>query len=48
MKVEYLYMDFDDDRSGNLDGDVFQHENDIHTLKVGLNYSLQRDFEPLR
>ena len=48
MKLEYLYMDFEDDRSGNLDGDVFRHENDIHTLKVGLNYSLQREFEPLR
>jgi outer membrane immunogenic protein len=48
MKVEYLYMDFGEDRSGNLDGDVFRHENDIHTLKVGLNYSLQRVFEPLK
>lgn len=48
MKIEYLYMDFGEDRSGNLDGDVFRHENDIHTVKVGVNYSLQRVFEPLR
>ncbi len=48
MKVEYLYMDFGSDRSGNFDGDVFRNENDIHTLKVGLNYRLQRVFEPLK
>lgn len=48
LKAEYLYMDFGDDDSGNLDGDVFRHENDIHTLKVGLNYSFQRVFEPLK
>jgi outer membrane immunogenic protein len=48
MKVEYLYMDFGDSHSGNIDGDVFRHENHIHTLKVGLNYSLQRVIEPLR
>lgn len=48
MKIEYLYMDFGKDRSGNLDGDVFAHENDIHTVKVGINYSLQRVIEPLK
>lgn len=48
MKAEYLYMDFGDDRTGNLDGDVFVHENDLHTLKVGLNYSLQNVYEPLK
>ena len=48
LKVEYLYMDFGDDYSGNLDGDAFGHDNDIHTLKVGLNYHLQSPFEPLK
>jgi outer membrane immunogenic protein len=48
MKIEYLYMDFGQDRSGNFDGDVFGHENDIHTVKVGLNYSLQSVVEPLK
>ena len=48
LKVEYLYMDFGDDWSGNPDGDLFSHDNNIHTLKVGLNYSLQRTSEPLR
>jgi hypothetical protein len=41
-------MDFGDDLSSNLDADLFSHENDIHTLKVGVNYNLQRTFEPLR
>ncbi len=48
MKVEYLYMDFGDDRSSNIDGDFFEHENDIHTLKVGVNYSFQRVEAPLK
>ena len=48
MKIEYLYMDFGEDGSGNFDGDRFLHENDIHTVKVGLNYNLQRVYEPLK
>ncbi len=48
MKIEYQYMDFGEDRSGNFDGDAFRHENDIHTIKVGLNYSLQSISEPLK
>jgi outer membrane immunogenic protein len=48
MKIEYLYMDFGNDRSSNFDDDDFRHENDIHTIKVGLNYSLQRIYDPLR
>jgi outer membrane immunogenic protein len=48
MKIEYLYMDFGEDRSGNFDDDRFRHENDIHTIKVGLNYSLQRVYQPLK
>lgn len=41
MKVEYLYMDFGDETTGNIDGDVFEHENDVHTIKVGLSYFIQ-------
>lgn len=37
-KVEYLYMDFGDQRSTNQDGDIFKHENSLHTVKFGLNY----------
>lgn len=40
MKIEYLYMDFGDERSTNTDGDYFKHENDIHTIKVGISYFL--------
>jgi outer membrane immunogenic protein len=48
MKIEYLHMDFGEERSGNFDGDRFRHENDIDTIKVGLNYNLQRTYEPLK
>jgi outer membrane immunogenic protein len=48
MKIEYLYMDFGGDTSRNADGDTFRHENDIHTIKVGVNYRFQRFEPPLR
>jgi len=48
MKIEYLYMDFGEDTSGNFDGDTFRHDNDIHTVKVGVNYRIQAVQEPLR
>jgi len=38
LKSEYLYMDFGKQRSTNLDGDTFEHRNQVHTLKIGLNY----------
>jgi len=38
VKSEYLYMDFSTERSTNLDGDLFEHKNRLHTWKVGLNY----------
>lgn len=44
MKIEYLYMDFGQDNSGNIDGDTFHHDNDIHSIKVGVNYR----FDPMR
>jgi outer membrane immunogenic protein len=37
-KVEYLYMDFGSERSTNLDGDFFKHENKLQTVKFGVNY----------
>jgi outer membrane immunogenic protein len=48
LKAEYLYMDFGGNSSNNFDDDVFRHENDIHTIKVGLNYSLQDVIDPLK
>lgn len=41
MKFEYLYMNFSEDHSGNDAGDSFRHENDLHTVKVGINYRFQ-------
>jgi outer membrane immunogenic protein len=38
MKLEYVYMDFGTETSGNGDGDFFEHDNDIHTIKVGVSY----------
>ena len=40
MKIEYLYMDFGDETSTNADGDIFEHDNNIHTVKVGVSYFL--------
>jgi outer membrane immunogenic protein len=48
MKLEYLYMDFGTDHSRNLDGDVFDHDNSIHTVKVGVNYRFQWPYELFR
>jgi outer membrane immunogenic protein len=38
VKAEYLYMDFGKHRSANLAGDTFEHKNQVHTAKIGLNY----------
>lgn len=38
VKSEYLYMNFGKFNATNLDGDSFTHKNQVHTLKVGLNY----------
>jgi len=38
LKVEYLYLDFGRYTSGlNLDGNRFEHDNQVHTLKAGFN-----------
>lgn len=38
LKSEYMYMDFGKYSSTNLDGDSFEHKNQVHSFKVGLNY----------
>jgi len=38
VKSEYLYMNFGKFNATNIDGDTFTHKNQVHTLKVGLNY----------
>jgi outer membrane immunogenic protein len=40
VKTEYLFMDFGKRNSTNLDGDSFEHRNQMHTWKVGLNYRI--------
>jgi outer membrane immunogenic protein len=47
MKIEYMYMDFGKDTSGNADGDSFRHDNALSSVKVGVNYRFQLP-EPLR
>ena len=49
LKGEYLYMDFGTASSTNLDGDVFEHRNRLHTAKIGLNYrfNLGRQVSPV-
>ena len=37
LKTEYLYMDFGSETSRSPDGDIYKHENDVHTVKVGVN-----------
>lgn len=37
-KAEYLYLGFGDDTLHNSDGDTYRVNNDVHTVRVGLNY----------
>lgn len=48
LKAEYLYLDFEDESSGNDDGDRFEHETDMHTVKVGVNYRFGDHSSPLK
>jgi outer membrane immunogenic protein len=48
VKAEYLYMDFGSDTVRSSDGDIYEHEHQIHTAKIGLNYRLGSDAEPLK
>ena len=38
FKAEYLFMDFGSDKSRSPDGDIYEHENELHTVKVGSNF----------
>ena len=48
VKAEYLYLDFDDETTGNNDGDSFNHENDLHTVKLGVNYKFGGHYDGLK
>lgn len=48
LKLEYMYMDFGTDNSSNFDGDGFTHDNELHSIKVGVNYRFQPMLDPLR
>jgi len=37
-KLEYNFIRADSDNSGNIDGDTFGHDHDIHCVIFGLNY----------
>ena len=38
VKLEYLYMGFGNDSATNQDGEVFTHNNSVHTAKAGFNW----------
>jgi outer membrane immunogenic protein len=41
IKAEYMYADFGSETYGNIDGDFdepFSFDNQLHTVKIGLNY----------
>jgi outer membrane immunogenic protein len=48
VKAEYLYLNFGNEKSGNLDGETFEHEIDLHTAKLGVNYKFGGDSEALK
>lgn len=48
VKAEYLYMNFGDEKSSNVDGNTFAHEVDLHTAKVGVNYKLGGHYEAMK
>lgn len=48
LKAEYLYMDFGSDTVRSAQGDIYEHDHQIHTAKVGLNYRLTSEAAPLK
>ena len=38
VKAEYLYMDFGTTLSSNADGETWRHQNQLHTVKMGLHF----------
>jgi outer membrane immunogenic protein len=48
VKAEYLYLGFGEENSGNNDGDKFDHDLDLHTAKVGVNYKFGGGHDALK
>jgi outer membrane immunogenic protein len=48
MKIEYMYMNLGDYTSGSTTGDVFRHDNELSSVKIGVNYRFQPVEPPLR
>lgn len=42
LKAEYLYMDFGSETSSDPDGDRYKHDNELHVVKLGVNYYVNR------
>jgi outer membrane immunogenic protein len=40
LKVEYLYMDFASETARSPDGDIYEHDAKLHTVKLGLSFRL--------
>ena len=40
LKAEYQYFDFGSERSTSSDGDVYKHDVDMHSVRVGVNFHL--------
>ena len=38
VKSEYMFMNFGKQRTTNIDGDSFEHKNQVQSFKIGLNY----------
>ena len=47
LKAEYLYMDFGSEVSADPDGDLYEHDNALHIVKLGLNYAFGQANAPL-
>lgn len=43
VKAEYLYMDFGSETLQDADGDSYKLSNELHTVKLGINYRLNAD-----
>ena len=47
LKAEYLYMDFGSDIARSPDGDIYKFQNELHTVKIGLNYHFSPHWGPM-
>jgi outer membrane immunogenic protein len=48
VKAEYLYMNFGEEKSRSAEGESFEHEIDLHTAKIGVNYKFGGGHEALK